>query len=57
MTQLEQLYVWGTEVSDAGLVCLKRFTGLKLLNVAKTKVTTAGVDDLENAMPNCTVIR
>jgi hypothetical protein len=57
MTRLEQLYLWGTEVSDAGLVCLKGFTGLKLLNVAKTKVTTAGVDELEIAMPNCTIIR
>ena len=46
---------YGTSVSDAGVVHLKRLTSLRTLNLELTKVTRACVDDLQNALPNCEI--
>jgi formylglycine-generating enzyme required for sulfatase activity/serine/threonine protein kinase/Leucine-rich repeat (LRR) protein len=50
---LANLDCHGTQVSDVSL--LERFTGLKLLNVQKTKVTPASVAALQEALPNCRI--
>jgi hypothetical protein len=50
---LTNLDCHGTQVSDVSL--LERFTGLKLLNVQKTKVTPASVAALQKALPSCRI--
>ncbi len=47
----------GTTVTDVGLAHLKRFVTLRTLNLTATSVTDAGVDKLQNALPNCKIIR
>jgi hypothetical protein len=47
LTSLQKLSLMGTQVTDAGLVHLKGLTSLKMLSLQKTKVTTAGVKDLQ----------
>jgi hypothetical protein len=45
-----------THVTDAGLANLKGLDRLELLEVAGTKVTAGGVDELEKALPNCKIV-
>ena len=45
----------GTTITDAGLVHLKRLTRLQRLVLDFTKVTDAGVADLQKALPNCKI--
>ena len=45
----------GSKVTDAGLVHLKGLTKLGTLNLTDTKVTAAGVKDLQAALPNCKI--
>ena len=45
----------GTTITDAGLVHLKRLTKLQRLVLDFTKVTDAGVADLQKALPNCKI--
>ena len=45
----------GPKITDAGLVHLKGLTGLQVLFLMNTKVTDAGVADLQKALPNCRV--
>jgi hypothetical protein len=47
----------GTRVTDVGLAHLNRFVTLRTLNLTATSVTDAGVDELQNALPNCKIIR
>jgi hypothetical protein len=51
-SQLEWLNLDGTQVSDAGLVHLKRLTKLSQLNLFNTRVTDAGVNELKQALPS-----
>ena len=46
-----------TTWSDAGLVHLKGLNELKRLLLVGTRVTNAGVNDLKEALPNCTISR
>jgi hypothetical protein len=42
-------------VTDAGLVHLKDRTSLQSLYLQGTSVTTAGVADLQSALPKCRI--
>jgi Leucine Rich repeat len=55
MTRLEHLDLAVTSVTDVGLRHLSGLIGLKELNISNTKVTKAGVSQLQKALPNCTI--
>ncbi len=57
LTQLQQLYLYGTQVTDAGLKHLKGLTQLQQLYLYGTKVTDEGVKNLQQALPNCKIAR
>lgn len=45
------------EVTDAGLECLRGLNQLKVLDLLNTKVTNKGVTRLQQALPNCEIMR
>ena len=53
LTQLNELWLYGTKVTDAGLVHLHELTNLRFLSLAFTKVSDSGVEELQKALPNC----
>jgi hypothetical protein len=53
LSGLRVLWLYDTPVSDAGLVHLRSLTGLRVLNLRSTLVTTAAVDALQDALPQC----
>ncbi|MBL8829321.1 MAG: SUMF1/EgtB/PvdO family nonheme iron enzyme [Planctomycetaceae bacterium] len=53
---LEELWLNKTAISDAGLQHLTGCQNLRLVNVAGTKVTPAGVAALRKALPGCMVL-
>ena len=55
LTSLQYLSLDGTKVTDAGLVHLKGLTELRSLRLRKTQVTNAGVEDLQAALPDCSI--
>ena len=57
LTQLQWLSLGGTKVTDAGLVNLKALTRLQTLVLSRTRITDAGVKDLQEALPNCKIVR
>ncbi len=57
LTKLEVLNLRGTHVSDTGLVHLKGLTKLEELWLIDTQVTDDGVEKLQQALPNCHIIR
>jgi hypothetical protein len=53
---LQKLWIPGNDqITDAGLVHLKGLTNLECLDVKWTKVTEAGVKDLQKALPKCAI--
>jgi hypothetical protein len=56
MTNLELLHLGKTHVSDAGLTHLNGLTRLLELNLRDTRVTFDGVKQLQQALPNCTIL-
>jgi len=56
-TSLQWLSLSGTEITDAGLASLRGMTQLHSLEIKDTKVTAAGVAKLQQALPNCKIIR
>ena len=54
LTNLQDLNL-PSQITDAGLVHLKGMTGLQTLYLRGTKVTDAGVADLQKALPNCKI--
>jgi len=44
-----------SQITDAGMVHLKGLTGLQTLYLNRTKVTDAGISDLQKSLPNCRV--
>ena len=44
-----------SQISEATLMQLGKLTNLKWLNLSGTKITEKGVEDLQRALPNCTI--
>jgi hypothetical protein len=57
LTDLEELVLSGTQVTDGGLQHLKGMTRLKRVSLGRTRVTEAGIADLQQALPGLTVHR
>ena len=58
LTEMQQLWLdTNYQVTDAGLVHLKGMTNLTYLRLNKTQVTDAGVAELQQALPNCAIIK
>jgi hypothetical protein len=56
LSNLKNLSLTGTKVTDAGLVHLKGLTNLTYLVLAVTQVTDAGAAELQQALPNATIV-
>jgi Leucine-rich repeat (LRR) protein len=54
-TVLQQLGLNRTQVTDAGLKRLEGFIGLEQLSVQDTQVTSEGVNEFKQSLPNCEV--
>ena len=52
MAKLQKLDLTDTQATDATLKLLQRFTDLKDIRLDDTKVTGAGVEELQKALPN-----
>jgi hypothetical protein len=57
LAQLESVDLSGTSVSDSGLVHLTGLTRLRFLNLSNTRVTNKGANELQRALPICTIER
>jgi hypothetical protein len=57
LSQLQYLDLSGTNVADAGLVHLEGLSQLQALHLTGTKVTDEGVRKLQQALPNCKIVR
>ena len=45
----------GTQVDDAGVEHLKKLTKLTNLSLLETKLTSTGIAELKQALPNCKI--
>lgn len=57
LTDLTYLVLSFTDVTDTGLEHIKDLRGLRTLVLARTRVTDEGVAKLQQALPNCRVVR
>jgi len=57
LPQLKFLEFIGPDVTDNHLAMLHGFTALELLNLRGTAVTSAGLESLQKALPNCQIGR
>ena len=57
LTQLQVLWLNGTDVGDAGLEHLKGMKQLHFLWLTGSKVTRGGADKLQKALPDCKILR
>jgi hypothetical protein len=57
MTDLQALDLNGTRITDAAIDGLKKFTGLRWVDLRDTKVTRAGAEELRKALPKAEVLR
>ncbi len=57
LTELRELYLSWTEITDAGLPHLAGLTQLHELHLSDTEVTDAGVAWLRRALPGCEIYR
>ena len=57
LTQLRLLNLDNTRVTDAGLDHLESFTKLQVLRLKGTQVTDKGIVRLQEALPNCKIVR
>ena len=48
---MEELWLSGTRITDAGLKDLKELKGLKRLHLMQTHITDASLKDLKQALP------
>ena len=55
MQTIEKLGFSNSPITDAALPELKQLKGLVILHLFGTKVTAAGVADLQQALPNCKI--
>lgn len=57
MTDLKDLRLCDSQITDAGLRHLKGLANLKYLDVTySTEVTEEGIEELRKALPNCTIL-
>ena len=57
LKKITRINLDGTQVTDAGLPELAKITQLKEIDLKNTKgVTKAGIDELQQALPNCKII-
>jgi hypothetical protein len=56
MRSLVDLVISGNVISDRGLTHLRGLTKLERLTMVDTRATSAGIDDLRRALPNCKVV-
>ncbi|HJS07016.1 MAG TPA: hypothetical protein VJ809_05125 [Pirellulales bacterium] len=54
---LENLYLKGSRITDAGLLQLAELPKLKSLSLDDTEVTSEGVAEFKKIRPNCKVGR
>ena len=54
---LKRLDLSGTQITDAGLAYLKDFAELETLDVRNTRVTAAGIQGLQKALPRLRITR
>jgi Leucine-rich repeat (LRR) protein len=57
LNQLKMLDLTDTQVTDAGLVHVREIRQLQWVSLLNTKVTGEGVKKLQQALPNCQIIR
>ncbi|MEN6493633.1 MAG: leucine-rich repeat domain-containing protein, partial [Thermoguttaceae bacterium] len=57
LTHLQSLDLRHTSITDAGLEHLKGLAQLRSLNLAGTQVTEEGVKRLQQALPECLILR
>jgi len=57
LTQLRTLNLNFTQVTDSGLEHLAGLTNLRWLNVNRSQVTEEGVKKLQEALPDCEIVR
>ena len=56
LTNLKYLYLGGcSRISDDGITHLKKISSLKELYLFETRVSDAGIRDLQRALPDCKV--
>ena len=56
LTQIKELWL-GEGITDAGLVHLQGLTRLEKVRFLGTKVSDKGLQDLQQALPNCKIDR
>jgi Leucine-rich repeat (LRR) protein len=56
MSQLRELNLRGSRVTDAGLAQLQGLKNLKTLGLQNTKATKAGAEQLKTSLPNCRIV-
>ena len=57
LTELRRMLLRSSQVTDGGLKNLTGMACLELLDLSRTKVTSAGVAKLQQALPNCKIVR
>ena len=57
LKSLRCLILGGTSVTDAGLEHLKALADLERLDVRRINVTDEDVEKLQQALPNCKIVR
>ena len=55
LPELRVLLMSYTGISDEGLTHLRTLKRLETLDIRKTRVTAAGVKQLQEAIPDCTI--
>jgi serine/threonine protein kinase len=55
LKQLKRLSLAGSGLGDAGIKHLEGLTNLEALDLRQTKVTAAGIDRLQKALPKCKI--
>ena len=55
LSQLEQLNLYGTNISDEGLIQLTSLKNLSQIYLWKTKVTMSGIEQFKKIHPKVTI--
>lgn len=57
LSRVDSLDLHGQPITDAGLLHVMRLRKLRRLNIKETQVTAKGAADLQQALPNCDIVR